>query len=91
MKQLFIQAAPARLTYSGVVKNKETNSLRSVELPCSPDAIAEWAVENSIDEISILGKYKYTQGVKNQLERAINNYAHQFSYNLKIKVITQEC
>lgn len=91
MKQLVIQVAPARFTYTGIVKNKDTNSLRSVELQCSPNTIAEWAVENYIDEILLVGKYKYTQGIKDQLERSIQNYSNKFSYNLKIKVVTQEC
>lgn len=94
MKQLIVDIKPASFTYNVFIYDNETHKGENVNVDnhsfYNSFYLANFAIENNIDEIVLVGNKKYTQNVQQSLEYELKKINKKFDYNVRIKVSLQE-
>lgn len=80
MKILSFDARPLSLTYSALIYNTETGTAEYMG-PISTDytKIINLVLDKNVDSIQIYGNHKYTQKIKERLDKELQNQFSNYS------------
>ncbi len=87
MKKLYIKIQPIVLNYHGAITEDETTIKELTSIPSQPYDLANYILDNNIQEVILCGNIKYSSGLQSILYRELGNITQ---YNIPIEIKTQE-
>ena len=87
MKKLYIRIQPIVFNYSGAMIDDDGNARELTSIPTQPFDLANYILDNNIQEVILYGNEKYGAGLQSILYRELGNITQ---YNVPIEIKLQE-